>query len=374
MKKITLFFIALLFFSISSVAQDKWHVFKVDDWVDQVNYGEYNDKLFFTGKANGPVFTFNSFPNKELDKPDCMFGDKFHDCWFRYHLSAPSKNQIFGYGDPVNYQPKLEDVGHRVTLAHHRRDHFTHSCDNGPSTNEWVYKTAILTVEFPHWTSKKDELKNICNDYGTINVFDFFSFNAENTAITTNNGLTFFIDDKILTSHLLNINELSPGFHTLKASKKYDNGNFEEAFKFSIRPSPKITFGEYTNPICQNWPTRTIHAFSDGKSVSGLWSGEGIDQNGNFSPANAGAGLKKLSYSYTNTAGCFAKSDIFIEVLPLSDAPIITGNFKGCVGDVVTLSASSGDIKEFAWYIDGDHAPFFIGKKLVYTITVTTIR
>lgn len=335
-------------------------------------YGSYDDKLFFTYmKKAGPEFNFESWPSQTRRESDCIVGEKVTNSYFRLILTTPKQTHNPGNGGTINFTPTKEDVGERITLQHIFSRYNKTSCQGSGIEPDNHYKTSIITVEAPHWIeSKKQELASICNDYGTINLFDCFSLSNDDKPITDWSEISFSLNDIQLISNSIDISSLKPGIHTLKATKKYDNGEFKEVYQFTVRPVTKITFGEYRNTVCVSEPLRTIEALADGKKVGGgSWTGEGIDVHGNFQPQVAGVGNKKLTYTYKNPQGCTSSADIFIDVKPLPDQAFVTGKTSGCIGNVITLTASSANTTNFGWFYKDQHAQFFEGATLTRTIT-----
>ncbi len=337
-------------------------------------YGSYDDKLFFVYRSSdkaSPTFEFSSWRTQVQEEGGCLTGFVKCESNFKLILTTPEKTENPGNGATIHFIPELGHVGKKITLEHIFSRYNRTSCNGSGLEPDDHYKKSIITVEPPHWIdSKKQELSSICNDYGTINIFDYFSLSLDDTPITSWSDISFYLNDVQLTTNNLDINSLKPGIHTLKAKKQYDNGWFEGDFQFTVRPVSKITIGEYRNVVCVNEPLRTITAFVDGKVVGGgSWAGEGIDIHGNFEPQKAGVGYKKLTYTYKNTQSCVSSSDIFIDVKPLPVQATISGISNGCIGDVITLKASAADAASFGWYYKGEHIPFYEGATLTKTIT-----
>jgi PKD repeat protein len=335
-------------------------------------YGSYDDKLFYIQGDNGPAFTFEAPPRQEEHQPDCMFGSKDQNSWYTIIIKSENVPDPIESGNSKAFTPNKADVGKKITLEHIFHKYNKTSCQGSGIEPDDHYKTSTIRVEPPHWIeSKKQELASICNDYGTINIFNCFSLSSDDKPITSwSDEVLFYLDDVQLKSNNLDINSLKPGIHTLAATKVYDNGIFKGELQFTVRPVTKITFGEYRKTVCVSEPLRTITAFADGKKVGGgIWSGEGMDVHGNFEPTKAGVGNKKLTYTYKNPQGCTSSADIFIDVKPLPAQASITGKASGCIGDVITLTASTSDATNFGWFYKDQHAHFYEGATITRTIT-----
>lgn len=334
-------------------------------------YGSYDDKLFFVYGNDSPIFDFISWANQVHEEGGCITGFVKCESNFRFILTTPAKSHTSGNGEQIRFEPKREHVGQSITLQHILSRYNRTGCNSSGLEDDINYKTSTIRVEAPHWIeSKKQQIASICNDYGTINLFDFFSLANDDKPITDWSDLSFYVDDIELKSNNLDIATLKPGIHTLKASKVYDNGIFQEEYQLTVRPVTKITFGEYRKTVCVSEPLRTITAFADDQKVGGgTWSGEGMDVHGNFQPQVAGLGMKKLTYTHKNPQGCTSSADIFIDVKPLPAQASITGKASGCIGDVITLTASASDATNFGWFYKDQHGQFFEGTTLTRTIS-----
>ncbi len=239
--------------------------------------------------------------------------------------------------------------------------------------NTITYENKIKVDEFPHWITNTASLNNSCNNIEPINIFDYFSLDERHKKITDFSGIKFHLDnDTELSSNVIDITSLSPGIHKVTASKTYPSRKFEEYFTFKVKPSPKITFGTYPQGVCQTEPTFLIPVLVDGNKVAGgIWSGVAIDPAGYFNPKEAGLGVKKLSYTFTNKEGCTETKEIEIDVRAVPETPIITGKATGCISEVITLKASALNASQYAWFRADEVEPFFHGDKLDYTISKT---
>lgn len=306
----------------------------------------------------------NTIPQKDLIKQGASLGFKFIPEETREYTYAWD----FGDGEtssekePIHFFSKAGEFTVKVLVE-----------DIEKCQNTITYEKKIKVDEFPHWITKTASLNNSCNNIDPIDIFDYFSLDERHVKITDFSGIKFHLDnDTELSSNIIDITSLSPGIHKVTASKTYPSKKFEEYFTFKIKPSPQITFGEYPKGICQTEPTFLIPVLVDGKKAAGgIWTGLGIDPAGYFNPKEAGLGVKKLSYSFTNKEGCTETEEIDIDVRAVPATPIITGKTTGCISEVITLKASALNASQFAWYKTGEVEPFFHGDKLDYTIIKT---
>ncbi len=339
-------------------------------------YGSYDDKIFFIKGAKGSPFIFNCWPNQEHYSKGCVFGFTTQKSSYSLILKAPKGSIDKGEGTSITFTPEQEDVGKAITLDQVMHKYNRTSCNGSGIEPDVTYKTSSITVENPHWTDRKNELSSICNNYKTINLFDYFSFSNDDHPISMWNGLNFYLNERLIGNNL-NISSLKPGLYHIKAVKNYDNGTFEDIFQITILPVPAITIGSYPKSICANESPFLISVLVDGQTVStGKWAGTGIDDAGNFKPKEAGLGLKILTYNFKSENGCSSSADIQIEVKPVPVKPTITGQTEGCVGEVLKLFANSfpaiaGKTK-YLWYkSDNNTIPFHEGATLEYPIQKT---
>jgi hypothetical protein len=87
-----------------------------------------------------------------------------------------------------------------------------------------------------------------------------------------------------------------------------------------------------------------------GTPAGGTYSGNGVAAN-TFNPANAGAGMHTLYYTYTDANGCTNTDSVHVNVreLPVVDAGM---DMDVCKGDSVTLTATYNNIF-FSEYMEG---------------------
>ena len=111
--------------------------------------------------------------------------------------------------------------------------------------------------------------------------------------------------------------------------------------------TPEVVF-RTLDPVCISKDPLLLTAASEttGIAGSGVYSGPGVDGDGNFSSALAGAGVHTLRYVYTASDGCSDADSSLIVVNPL---PVITGPslITACGGVPFQLTISGG--KSYEW-------------------------
>jgi len=118
------------------------------------------------------------------------------------------------------------------------------------------------------------------------------------------------------------------------------NGFTSPTATITAKPSPEIQFDALT-AICIQQSAFLITQAKEitGIAGNGIFSGDGVDINGNFNPSSAGVGTHKIAYTYNATNGCsaFDSSNITVNPTPVVSAgsDIIT-----CLGFTVQLNAT----------------------------------
>jgi gliding motility-associated-like protein len=118
------------------------------------------------------------------------------------------------------------------------------------------------------------------------------------------------------------------------------------AATFLLHPSPQLVF-DSLQPVCLNKASFTVAAGSEtsGLAGSGVYSGAGIDGQGDFSPLLAGVGEHLLTYTYSNVYCVDSVSgSILVEATPVAQ-PALTTSI--CGGMSVTLIAGGGS--SYSW-------------------------
>jgi gliding motility-associated-like protein len=109
----------------------------------------------------------------------------------------------------------------------------------------------------------------------------------------------------------------------------------------------------------------------NGVTGTGVYSGPGVDANGNFTPATAGPGTHVITYTYTSTGNCVGTKTQTILVYPKPSSRFtITDNI--CLGQQAVVNEnstiSSGSIANWSWnFGDGGTANNTNGNTFNYT-------
>lgn len=151
----------------------------------------------------------------------------------------------------------------------------------------------------------------------------------------------------------------------------------ESAKTITVKGSPKVVFPAPAE-FCLNEPSRQLSLPANGGLPgAGSFSGKGITSSGNFTPANAGAGLHQLKYVYTSTEGCKDSAQATAVVHPF---PIVNAGADRYVleGDQLELQPQVfGNDLSYLWspsqYLINPTIPNTVSKPLadiIYTLTV----
>jgi gliding motility-associated-like protein len=118
------------------------------------------------------------------------------------------------------------------------------------------------------------------------------------------------------------------------------NGFTSSTATINVIPSPQVQFDSIPQ-VCIDQPPFIINEAKEitGAGGQGIFTGIGVDANGNFSPINAGVGNHKITYTFTSPNGCAdsASRDAIVNPLPDVNAgpDIIT-----CIGFPVKLNVT----------------------------------
>jgi len=127
------------------------------------------------------------------------------------------------------------------------------------------------------------------------------------------------------------------------------SGFTSPAVALHLYASPVVQFSSLAG-VCLDKDVFPIDAASEvsGASGAGVYSGDGIDGQGNFLAARAGAGTHMLSYTYTTSDGCTAVDSTPIVVYPLPPSQqAIT--IDDCGGIPIRLPVTGSSAYTYEW-------------------------
>jgi len=170
---------------------------------------------------------------------------------------------------------------------------------------------------------------------------------------------------------------LLPGptsFSLMKLTDKFGcsrSSGFDQAsVTVTPLPAPAVVFKSLA-PVCISNDPVVITAASETTGIlgNGVYSGPGIDADGNFSSARAGVGAHTIKYTYTASDGCADVDSGLVVVNPL---PVITGpsRITACGGIPVQLTISGGKTYEWSPAEGVDHPD--AGNPIITVDTTTT--
>jgi gliding motility-associated-like protein len=175
-------------------------------------------------------------------------------------------------------------------------------------------------------------------------------------------------------SNTYTTNLLAPGNSiTVQAINLNCPSAVSNAIVTTVSPAPAVNAGA-DQAACIDAPATTLTGFTP--ATGGVWSGNGVDAAGTFTPATAGAGNQSLVYAYTDVnSGCTGYDSIVFTVnaLPVVVAPQPADI---CVGQSAQLSATGGTT--YVWSPAADLSNANIANPVatpaattLYSVTVT---
>lgn len=147
-----------------------------------------------------------------------------------------------------------------------------------------------------------------------------------------------------------------------------------------LKPVPNVVFNGLKDVCAEVLPYALTQASeTKGLNGTGKYSGDGVDENGVFSPAKAGVGKHTISYTFTADEGCSdtKNQDITVFATPTvdagSDKTILTG------GEITLDATATGKNLTYKWspstglnqddILNPTASPT---KDIVYTLTATS--
>ncbi|WP_316829812.1 PKD domain-containing protein [Pedobacter aquatilis] len=126
---------------------------------------------------------------------------------------------------------------------------------------------------------------------------------------------------------------------------------FQEAQKtITLKPSPILTF-EDIPAACQNDGSVVINQAKENSEIAGtgIYSGDGVDAEGNFNPKNVSTGEHVITYTFTATNGCAGSISKTIKVYksPTADAGATLYILSG--GQVTIPAVADGSGLTYKW-------------------------
>jgi gliding motility-associated-like protein len=154
------------------------------------------------------------------------------------------------------------------------------------------------------------------------------------------------------------------------------NGFLSSFADIVVNPSPQLQFDSLKS-ACMNDP---VFPITQAKEISGIggvgvFTGQGVDSTGIFSPTLAGQGVHEITYTYTANDGCIATNEqtILVNKNPIANAG---ADLIACENASFRLNATGGE--SYLWSPpDGLSNPSIpnpvvtISSSTLYTVTVT---
>jgi len=365
--------------------------------------GSYTIKLTTTSAHDcvSDVVTSNivitDLPIADFSLPDICLSDAFA-MFSNKSVDAAGGNGVFTYqwtfGDIANSTPAnpnvttIKDGKHNYSVAGTYKVTLQITNANGcisVKTQDFTVNGAVEKADFTiknenSLCSNQDVIINNTSNafFGKITkLFIYKDFiNAPEDFITILNPTS---DDIKLTY---------PSFGGL-ADKKYTIRlvaySGETCFKFketeiTLKPAPQLEFAELA-AACQNDGSVVITQARETSGIvgTGVYSGEGIDEAGNFNPKIVDVGTHTITYTFTAANGCpaFITQTINVYKSPSADAGFPIYILSG--GETKIPAIAEGDNLTYKWTpslgLSNDHILNPIAspeKDTEYTLVVTT--
>ncbi len=160
--------------------------------------------------------------------------------------------------------------------------------------------------------------RSVVNGYGTISKLEIY-WDYVNNPI------------QVITHNAPTANEVYINQYPLptSATKNYRilirsytaTGCFTESFQNVVLNAVPVAVLKTFNPICEEADAFSLTGGSEQSNLAGtgVYTGAGVGAGGQFSPANAGPGTHRITYTYTTSAGCISSAEQDIVVNPTPD-------------------------------------------------------
>ncbi|QIA08905.1 T9SS type B sorting domain-containing protein [Draconibacterium halophilum] len=225
----------------------------------------------------------------------------------------------------------------------------TYTATYTPSSGDPIVETCSfkVTVEGIDASSSSTDAK--CGeDNGTITI------NA--TPYSSSPNLEYSLNGGIWTSFSgtnTTIEDLAPGNYTINVRDISTAGNCELLSllneEIEALPQTDVTIGEF-GPYCSDAPSITLN----GQPAGGIYKGDGVNQNGEFTPTNSLVGFNVIWYVYEDNNGCTDSASTVIQVENCCTETVtaLVDDNEVCEGEPFTLSAqlTNGTSGTYLWY------------------------
>jgi gliding motility-associated-like protein len=235
---------------------------------------------------------------------------------FLLQTASPSGGVYSGNGvdNNNNFSPSVAGVGLHVLT-------YTFTTSNNCVTS----KTATIRVN-PLPVVNFNDNSTICIDHPTFDLITATPSPGVYSGIGVNNNR-------------FNPAVAGVGVHTLTYTFTDNNGciNSDNAL-FTVNALPNVVLPAL-NDVCLNQPQFVLNT---GTPFGGIYSGNGVVNSNSFRAINAGVGIHKIVYTYTDLIGCVNKDSTNINVLQIPNIVLNASDISICNGDTTTLIPSGG--------------------------------
>jgi gliding motility-associated-like protein len=169
-------------------------------------------------------------------------------------------------------------------------------------------------------------------------------------------------------SNTYTTNQLAPGNSiTVEAVDNNCTSPVSSSISIQVSPAPPVNPGT-DQSACVDAPATTLTGFTP---AGGVWSGNGVDAAGNFTPATAGAGAHSLVYTYTDPNSLCDGYDSIVFTVHALPTVTMTPDADICEGQSTVLTAGGGTA--YQWNDGTSSASNTVSPaaNTTYTVTVT---
>jgi gliding motility-associated-like protein len=134
------------------------------------------------------------------------------------------------------------------------------------------------------------------------------------------------------------------GLYTVTISDGFGCSS-EASTNVTVNPNPFVDIN-YQDPICNSEAVVQL----TGTPAGGIWTGNGITQDGFIFPGSMSPGFSQFTYTYTNNFGCEGSAMIDVEILITPDA-LAFNNGPYCEGQAIELfgNTNSPGFPTYLW-------------------------
>ncbi|HET8829259.1 MAG TPA: PKD domain-containing protein, partial [Pelobium sp.] len=337
--------------------------------------GVYNVKLTVTtdlGCSNVVIqtITINPLPEVDFDTPDICLNDASAQFINKSTISdGTAMTYIWDFGDhnstPAQNTSTVASPSHIYTEAKVYQVTLTATSANGCVTT--LTKPFTVNGSTPKAEFNIQNEGNLCGyqevifedlasvDFGEVTKIEWIYDSSKPTEVETDNSPATRAErakGAKLYSHLYQEASLTVIKDITVIMKVFSGTSCDISISKTIRlkPVPNVVFNSLSDVCAEVLPFPLTQASeTKGLEGEGKYSGNGVDETGIFSPAQAGVGKHTISYTFTKDNGCSntKTQDITVYPTPSADAGIDKTILTG--GGIVLDAVANGNNVTYKW-------------------------